>query len=107
MPSERKLLKRKIYQANKEIEQATERLYELDEKRGVLSDPDDPMGYSEWFRKLIGIGLKHREFGLQHPMGSCCYRDVLRDDKVQKVLKKAWTRIIINDERPIPHTGKD
>jgi len=59
------------------------------------------MKFNRWFRKLLNVNAEHGEFGLEYPMGSCCYRDVLRDAKVKAALKDAWERIIENGEDPI------
>lgn len=55
------------------------------------------MTYDEWFSKLLNINVSHGEYGLDHPMGSCCYRDVMRHEKVREALKVAWKEIIEDD----------
>jgi len=64
------------------------------EIKGGKTDYD----FSQWFNALLMVGAKHGEHGLDHPMGACCYRDVLRDKKVKAALEDAWERIIINGE---------
>ena len=58
------------------------------------------MGFREWFNKLLNVNARHDEYGLEYPMGSCCYRDLLRDKLVKDALKDAWERIIVNGEEP-------
>lgn len=56
--------------------------------------------FSDWFNALLMVNGSHGEFGLEYPMGSCCYRDILRDPKVKEALEDAWQRIIVNGESP-------
>lgn len=56
--------------------------------------------FDDWFNALISVNMQQGEYGLHHPMGSCCYRDLLRDKKVKSALKDAWGRIIENGEQP-------
>jgi len=59
------------------------------------------MDFVQWFHRLLNVNGTHNEFGLEYPMGSCCYRDVLRDPKVKKALEDAWQRIIIDGKGPM------
>ena len=52
------------------------------------------MDFDTWFNKLLNVNIKHSEY----PLGSCCYRDVLREKNVKKALREAWERIIVNGE---------
>ena len=56
--------------------------------------------FNDWFTRLLNLGVRHGEYGLDHPVGACCYRDVLRDKKVKEALKDAWERIIVKGEDP-------
>lgn len=58
----------------------------------------DIKDFNDWFNRLLNSSVRHSEYGLQYPLGSCCYRDVLRDKKVKEALKDAWDRIIIRGE---------
>ncbi len=56
--------------------------------------------FQEWYSKLLHVNADKGQFGLEYPMGSCCYRDLIRDKKVYEALKDAWHRIIVNGEDP-------
>ena len=58
------------------------------------------MNFDKWFQKLLNVNMTNGQHGLHYPMGSCCYRDVVRDKKVKAALKDAWNRIIENGEDP-------
>lgn len=62
--------------------------------------PQPIKNFRDWFTRLLNVNGSRGEFGLNYPLGSCCYRDVLRDKKVKEALKDAWERIIINGEDP-------
>lgn len=52
----------------------------------------DIVTFDDWFHALLASN--RGEHGLNHPMGSCCYRDLIRDKKVKDALKEAWVRLI-------------
>ena len=55
---------------------------------------EDILSFDRWYRKLLTINVNHGEFGMDHPLGSCCYRDVLRHEKVLDALKSAWKEVM-------------
>ena len=57
------------------------------------------MTFSEWFQSLLMMSATHGEFGHDHPMGTCLYRDVIRHDKVYSALKEAWKELVEPDEK--------
>lgn len=60
--------------------------------------------YRDWKTKLLSLAMTDGKFGLDHPMGSCCYRDLIRDAKSNEALKDAWERIIVKGEEPLDET---
>lgn len=48
--------------------------------------------FGDWFKSLLLVNTKRKEFGLEYPLGSCCYRDILRDEKVKDAMKEAWAK---------------
>jgi uncharacterized protein YqfB (UPF0267 family) len=60
--------------------------------------------FREWKTKLLNLAMTEGKFGLDHPMGSCCYRDLIRDAKSNEALKDAWDRIIVKGEDPMEDT---
>ena len=56
------------------------------------------MDFEEWHNKLQLVNMDHNEYGMQYPMGSCCYRDVIRDPEVVKALRNAWNKYVIEGE---------
>lgn len=54
--------------------------------------------FQDWFGALLMVNADHQEFGLEYPMGSCCFRDIVRDPKVRVALKDAWKRLIENPQ---------
>lgn len=59
-----------------------------------MPEKDLILPFDRWFRRLLVVNTNHHEFGLNYPLGSCCYRDVLRHEKVKEALKIAWKEII-------------
>jgi len=57
--------------------------------------------FEDWHGALLVVNCNHNEFGLEYPMGSCCYRDLIRDKKVYEAMKDAWKRIIEGGQDPI------
>ena len=55
-------------------------------------DKETDITFQEWFLKLLNVNSSRGEFGLNYPLGSWCYRDVLRDKEVITALKKAQTQ---------------
>ena len=54
----------------------------------------EPLTFKGWYRKLLMSSIGSMKIGLDHPLGACCYRDVLRDKDVVAAMSKAWIRII-------------
>ena len=61
----------------------------------------DITSFEDWFMRLLNVNTDNGQFGLEYPMGSSCYRDIVRDKKTKDALKDAWVRIIENGEDPI------
>jgi hypothetical protein len=97
MSSPRRQAKQTIHRVFKELEEA---IQVLEDANGPLTS--EKLEFYPWFMKLLKLSIKHREFGGQHPMGTCQYRDVIRDKKVQEALQDAWQRIVVEDGDPIP-----
>jgi hypothetical protein len=56
--------------------------------------------FQDWFTRLLNVNGSNGQFGLDYPMGSACYRDILRDKVVKAALRDAWERIIVKGEDP-------
>ena len=46
--------------------------------------------FDDWYDALLFVNSDRGEFGLQYPMGSCCFRDIVRDKKVKEAMREVW-----------------
>jgi hypothetical protein len=55
---------------------------------------DEIKDFNSWYIRLLNVNASNGQYGLDYPLGACCYRDILRDKKVKEALKEAWDKLI-------------